>query len=80
MIREVYGKNGDKVVVMDVRDICYGDYTVDVLLNDGGYETVFSSPRLERCIAKAKELEAGAIWSVKGTPIQNDCDVITFSK
>ena len=41
MIREVYGKNGDDVVVMDVRDLMHGNYTVDVL-KYGGYQTVYS--------------------------------------
>ena len=59
MVREVYGKNGDKVVVMDVRDLFHGEYTVDVLVADGaGYQTVYSSTSLEKCIARAKRLEA----------------------
>lgn len=70
-MREVYGKNGDKVVVVDARDIYHGEFTVDVLLNDGGYKTVFASPRLDCCIAKAKELETRAVWSAYGTPIPN---------
>ena len=56
MIREVYGKNGDKVVVMDVRDLLHGEYAVDVL-KYGGYQTVYTSPSLEKCIAKARQLE-----------------------
>ena len=56
MIREVYGKNGDSVVVMDVRDLTHGDYTVDILIY-GGYQTVYSSASLEKCIQKAKELQ-----------------------
>lgn len=56
MIREVYGKNGDDVVVMDVRDLMHGNYTVDVL-KYGGYQTVYSSPDLKKCIEKAKQLE-----------------------
>lgn len=59
MIREVYGKNGDKVVVMDVRDLLHGEYAVDVLTADGaGYQTVYSSASLEKCIARAKRIEA----------------------
>ena len=58
MVREVYGKNGDKVVVMDVRDLLRGEYAVDVLVCNGGYQTVYSSKNLEKCIAKAKQLEA----------------------
>jgi hypothetical protein len=73
MQREVYGKNGDKVVVLDVRDLSHGEYSVDVLLNNGGYETVYSSVSLEKCIKRAKELEAQAVWSAYGTPIPNDC-------
>jgi len=55
-MREVYGKNGDKVVVMDVRDLMHGEYAVDVL-RYGGYQTVYSSTSLDKCIAKAKQLE-----------------------
>ena len=59
MTREVYGKNGDRVVVMDVRDLLHGEYTVDVLVADGaGYQTVYSSPSLEKCVARAKKIEA----------------------
>lgn len=68
MQREVYGKNGDKVVVMDVRGLSHGEYTVDVLRTDGGYESVYSSTSLEKCIKRAKELEH-AVWSARGTPI-----------
>ena len=68
MQREVYGKNGDKVVVMDVRDLSHGDYNVDVLRTDGGYETVYSNSSLEKCINRAKELEH-AVFSANGTPI-----------
>jgi len=57
MVREVYGKNGDPVVVMDVRDLMHGEYTVDVL-RYGGYQTVYSSTSLDKCIAKAKSIEA----------------------
>jgi accessory colonization factor AcfC len=61
MTREVYGKNGDRVVVMDVRDLLHGEYAVDVLVADGaGYQTVYSSSSLEKCIARAKRLEATA--------------------
>lgn len=55
MTREVYGRNGDKVVVLDVRDIFGGEYSVEVL--DGcGYYSVYTSSSLEKCIAKAKRL------------------------
>lgn len=58
MIREVYGKNGDKVVVMDVRDLMHGEYAVDVLTAQGdGYQTVYTSTNLDKCIAKAKSLQ-----------------------
>lgn len=57
MVREVYGKNGDQVVVMDVRDLFHGEYTVDVL-RYGGYQTVYSSASLEKCVNKAKSIEA----------------------
>ena len=56
MAREVYGENGDPVVVMDVRDLFHGEYSVEELVY-GGYHMVYSSPDLEKCIAKAKELE-----------------------
>ena len=81
MIREIYGKNGDKVVVLDVRDLDHGEYHVDVLLADGGYRTVYSSINRDKCINKAKQLLDRAIWSAAGTPIPNDCGgVIDFSK
>lgn len=57
MVREVYGKNGDPVVVMDVRDLFQGEYTVEVLRH-GGYHMVYSSVSLDKCIAKAKSIEA----------------------
>lgn len=57
MVREVYGKNGDDVVVMDVRDLMHGDYTVDVL-QYGGYKTVYCNSNLEKCIEKAKQLQS----------------------
>lgn len=56
MVREAYGNNGDPVVVMDVRDLMHGEYTVDVL-RYGGYQTVYSSTSLDKCIAKAKSLK-----------------------
>lgn len=56
MVREVYGKNGDDVIVMDVRDLFHGEYTVEVL-KFGGYDIVYSSRNLEKCIAKAKAME-----------------------
>lgn len=80
MKREVWGKNGDKVVILDLRDLLHGEYSVDVLLCDGGYKTVYSSANLDKCIKKARELLAGAIWSAKGTPIPNDVSVLEFSK
>lgn len=55
MTREVYGRNGDKVVVLDVRDICGGEYSVEVL-NGCGYYSVYTSSSLEKCIAKAKQM------------------------
>lgn len=73
MSREVYGKNGDKVVVLDARDLHNGEYTVEVLVRDGGYITVFSDANLDKCLKKVKELERGAVWSAYGTPIPNDC-------
>ncbi len=57
MVREVYGKNGDDVVVMDVRDLMHGEYTVEVL-EHGGYRMVYSSRNLEKCLAKAKALHS----------------------
>lgn len=57
MVREVYGKNGDNVVVMDVRDLCHGEYSVEVLVCDGGYKQVYASRNLDKCIEKAKSLE-----------------------
>lgn len=56
MVREVYGKNGDNVIIMDVRDLCHGEYSVEVLVH-GGYQQVYSSRSLEKCVEKAKSLE-----------------------
>lgn len=59
MVREVYGKNGDPVRVMDVRDLFRGEYTVERLVYNGaGYDMVYSSRNLEKCLAKAKEIES----------------------
>ena len=57
MVREVFGKNGDPVVVMDVRDLYHGEYTVEVL-QYGGYSIVYSSTSLDKCIKKAQALDA----------------------
>ena len=56
MVREVFGKNGDNVIVMDVRDLFHGEYSVEVL-EHGGYKMVYSSRSLEKCISKAKKLK-----------------------
>ena len=55
MVREVFGKNGDEVIVMDVRDLMHGDYSVEVL-EHGGYRMVYTSSSLDKCIAKAKAM------------------------
>lgn len=57
MIREVYGKNGDDVVVMDVRDLFYGEYSVEILVGGCGYKMVYSNQSLDKCIAKAKQVK-----------------------
>lgn len=56
MTREVFGKNGDNVVVMDVRDLYHGEYTVEVLVDGAGYKIVYSSTSLDKCINKARQL------------------------
>lgn len=56
MWRYVYGQEGDSVLVMDVRDLMHGDYSVEILV-DGGYKAVYFNHDLEKCIAKAKEYE-----------------------
>lgn len=43
------------VVVMDVRDLFYGEYSVERLV-EGGYKMVFSHRELSRCLAKAQEI------------------------
>lgn len=44
------------VVVMDVRDLFYGEYSVERLVGGNGYEMVFSHTDLDKCIAKAQEI------------------------
>lgn len=44
-----------EVVVMDVRDLLYGEYSVEKLV-EGGYSMVFSHRDLNKCLAKAQEL------------------------
>lgn len=44
------------VVVMDVRDLFHGEYSVERLVSGGGYVMVFSNTDLDRCIAKAQEI------------------------
>lgn len=44
------------VVVMDVRDLLGGDYTVEQLVGADGYTITFSSPDLDKCLIKAQEV------------------------
>lgn len=55
MIREVFGQNGDDVVVMDVRDLLHGEYSVEILV-EGGYQSVYTHRSLDKCIEKAKKI------------------------
>lgn len=65
MTREVVSyKKPDSVypniVIMDMRDVMYGDYSVERLDKTGcGYEMVYSHPNLQRCIERAEKLFAG---------------------
>ncbi len=46
-----------EVVVMDVRDLFCGEYSVERLVKGGyGYEMVYSHRDLNRCLAKAQEI------------------------
>lgn len=62
MVREIkeYKKPGSvypEVVVMDVRDILHGDYSVERLVkNHDGYEMVYCHHDLQKCIDKAEKL------------------------
>ena len=45
-----------EVVVMDVRDLFYGEYSVERLVGGSGYSMVFSHRDLDKCLAKAQEI------------------------
>lgn len=45
-----------EVVVMDVRDLFYGEYSVERLVGGYGYEMVFSHHDLNRCLKKAQDI------------------------
>ena len=60
MNRVVWGKEGEKALVMDVRDLMHGEYSVERRVQ-GGYESVFCSPSLDKCIAKAKQIIAETV-------------------
>ena len=45
-----------EVVVMDVRDLFYGEYSVERLVGGYGYTMVFSHRDLNKCLAKAQEI------------------------
>ncbi len=47
------------VVVMDVRDLFYGEYSVERLIEYGGYIMVFSHRDLNKCLEKAQEIFNG---------------------
>lgn len=44
------------VVVMDVRDMFYGEYSVERLIGGSGYSMVFSHRDLNKCLEKAQEI------------------------
>lgn len=45
-----------EVVVVDARDLFYGEYSVEQLVGGGGYFMVYSHRDLDKCIAKAQEI------------------------
>ena len=45
-----------EVVVMDVRDLFYGEYSVERLVGGDGYTMVFSHRDLNKCLEKAHEI------------------------
>lgn len=45
-----------EVVVMDVRDLFYGEYSVERLVGGSGYAMVYSHTDLDKCLAKAQEI------------------------
>lgn len=57
MGRVVYGKELEKFWVLDVREYTSGRYVVEHC-KDGGVEGVYLNHSLEKCIAKAKELNS----------------------
>ncbi len=61
MTREVkeFRKSNDgypEVVVMDMRDLLHGEYSVERLVGGCGYAMVYSHRDLEKCLAKAQEI------------------------
>ncbi len=62
MKREVkeYKRNGSRfpeVVILDVRDLYHGQYSVEKKVT-GGYEMIYSSVSLDKCIKKAESVFA----------------------
>ena len=49
--------NGGYVHVYDVRDLFYGNYSVERHVC-GGMDSIYSSPKLEKCIAYAERYAA----------------------
>ncbi len=45
-----------EVVVMDVRDLFNGEYSVEQLVGGYGYAMVYSHRNLRKCLEKAQEL------------------------
>jgi len=64
MVREIMtlkkpGSVYPEVVIMDVRDILHGDYSVERLVEKhDGYEMVYCHHDLQKCIDKAENLFA----------------------
>ena len=50
--------SGGYVQVCDVRDLYYGEYCVEHFTENGGMAMTYSSPNLEKCIAKAEKYAA----------------------
>lgn len=45
-----------EVLVMDVRDLFHGEYSVERLVDGDGYSMVFSHRDLNKCLEKAQEI------------------------
>lgn len=58
-IRAWKTNSGEFLQVTDVRDIFYGNYSVEFEVIPGGLDSIYSSPNLEKCFKFVKK----SLWS-----------------